>query len=199
MILLGQPSYGDIKPGTCNDWQQLIQPADVTCIPCPMIGTNVVEARCRIAEAALSWLGVTHVLWIDSDMRFPCDTLTRLLAHDLDMVAANCRSRQPPYTHSARINGTAVQPSSGLQTVDVVGFGIVLTTTRMIRETLRTQGDPLFLHEWVGRVDGRPTYRSEDFYFCTKARQAGFDIWIDHDLSAQCRHITERELSYAEV
>lgn len=194
MILLGQPSYGDIKPGTAVDWQRLIHPDGVTCSPCPIIGTNVVEARYRIAEVALNTPGVSLVLWIDADMRFPCDTLTRMLAHEVDIVGANCRRRQPPHGFTARKNGKEVGPSTGLEEVEVVGAGILLTTVRALRKTLQSQGDPLFLNPWVGNG-----YLSEDYYFCNKARAAGFAIYIDHDLSALCRHTTEKELTYAEV
>jgi hypothetical protein len=29
----------------------------------------------------------------------------------------------------------------------------------------------------------------EDIYFCIKAKDAGFDTWVDHDLSKGIKHI----------
>ena len=38
----------------------------------------------------------THILWLDSDMRFPADTLGRLLARNRDIVGANYCARRFP-------------------------------------------------------------------------------------------------------
>jgi len=199
MILLGQPSYDGVADGTAVDRLRMIVPSGLRCEPCPIIATDVVNARARIADIALQESGVSHVLWIDADMRFPADTLCRLLAHGLDIVGANCRGRGEPHLPTAQINGQSVQPATGLQRVDVVGFGIVLTSITALRRTQQTQGDPLFLQEWVGRVNGKPIYRSEDHFFCGKAHAAGFPIYVDHDLSKDCRHITTMELKYEAV
>lgn len=197
MVLLGLPSHDGVKDGTAVDRMRLISPGDVWVEPCPIPATIIPEARQLIADIALSEASCTHVLWIDSDMRFPCDTLLRLLEHGVDIVGANCRRRGPPHDPSAHKDGKPVQPGAGLERVDVVGFGIVLTSVKALRRTIEKQGDPLFLHEWVGRSNsGAPIYRSEDHYFCDKARAAGYNIYIDHDLSRECRHITTRELTY---
>ncbi len=34
--------------------------------------------------------------------------------------------------------------------------------------------------------------RGEDYYFCEKARAAGFEIWCDGDLSTQIGHIGQK-------
>lgn len=196
MILLGQPSYNGVHDGTSVDRQQLIYPEGVYCRPCSIPGTFIPEARCRIADFAMREPGCTHVLWTDADMRFPPDTLMRLLEHDLDMVGVSCRARVPPHRHAARVDGAPIKLGTGLQRVDQLGFGVVLMKTSLLRRTLESQGDPLFLHEWLGRDNGHPVYGSEDYYFCDKVRAAGFEIYIDHDLSRECRHITSTELTY---
>jgi hypothetical protein len=32
-------------------------------------------------------------------------------------------------------------------------------------------------------------FRGEDYAFFEKARRAGFDFWLDHDLSKEVRHM----------
>jgi hypothetical protein len=32
----------------------------------------------------------------------------------------------------------------------------------------------------------------EDIYFCFKAREAGFDIWLEQDISKQVAHVGTR-------
>jgi len=53
------------------------------------------SGRQSLADNAVEH-GVTHTLWIDSDMCFPRDTLYQLAAHGKDVVGINARSRRPP-------------------------------------------------------------------------------------------------------
>lgn len=134
----------------------------------------------------------THILWLDDDMRFPDDTLIRLLRHSLPFVAANCTTRAVPILPTAVKNGKRL-PSvdrSGLEEVDQVGFGVVLCETRIFDAVAK----PWFSFEWDPEFPD--TYMSEDVYFCRKARASGFKIMIDHDLSNQIGHIGDMEFTH---
>ena len=59
-------------------------------------GTLIANQRAELSLDAMRE-GCSHLLFVDSDMRFPQDMISRLLKHDLDIVAANCaRRRRPP-------------------------------------------------------------------------------------------------------
>jgi len=58
-------------------------------------GSMLVQQRHSLVERALRQ-NPTHILFIDSDMEFPADTLNRLLAADKDIVGANCTTRAMP-------------------------------------------------------------------------------------------------------
>ena len=49
-----------------------------------MPGTLIFHQREKLAKTALD-AGAEAILWIDSDMRFPSDTLERLLSHNLEI------------------------------------------------------------------------------------------------------------------
>jgi hypothetical protein len=51
---------------------------------------------------------------------------------------------------------------------------------------LKALKPPLFMMEWVPDTGG---YCGEDIYFCQVAQEAGFDVWIDHDLSQNILHV----------
>lgn len=151
----------------------------------PMGSSILPLQRQKIAIKALEG-GCTHILWIDSDMEFPPDLLIRLLSHQKDIVAANCIARRPPWTVTARDElgeqiGTFPE-STGLQEVHRVGLAILLHTT----DVLRNAPSPWFDFEWIPE---KQIFRGEDFAFCDKARSAGFQIFVDHDLSKQINHI----------
>lgn len=53
-----------------------------------------------------------YILWIDSDMRFPPDTLVRLLKHNKDIVGATYNKRVPPFDTLGKLKGEP-RPISG--------------------------------------------------------------------------------------
>jgi hypothetical protein len=143
------------------------------------------KSRMMLAQQALEW-GCTHLLWLDSDARFSKDTLDRLLGHDLDFVACNAVRRALPCTPTSS-NGPGMpiwtSPDSfGLEEVhDHVG----LHTALIKAEVFKKVEQPWFMTPWLVR---QQEYQGEDVWFCHRAIDAGFRIWIDHDLSQNNRH-----------
>lgn len=159
-------------------------------------GTLIANQRAELSLDAMRE-GCTHILFIDSDMRFPQDMIGRLLKHDLDIVATNCARRRMPTGPTAQLykeNGErelvwTMPESTGLQEVGSVGMGVMLIKANVF-EAL---AEPWFETPW--RVDKRG-YIGEDVYFCQKATAAGFKIWIDHDVSKEIGHIGTFEFKH---
>ena len=152
-------------------------------------GTLIQNQRADLSLEAMGE-GCTHILFIDSDMTFPQDMIQRLLKHDLDIVATNCARRRMPTGPTAQIykdNGErelvyTMPESTGLQEVGSVGMGVMLIKANVFAKL----AEPWFETPW--RHDKRG-YIGEDVFFCKKAREAGFKIWIDHDVSKEIGHI----------
>jgi hypothetical protein len=148
-------------------------------------GTILPSSRQSLAREALE-TGVSHTLWIDTDMAFPKDTLHRLARADKDMIGINARGRRPPYPFLAEATATArletKKDSTGIVEVHRVGFGLVLIKT----DVFRKMDAPFFDFEWLKET---ASFRGEDYYFCEKARTYGVEFWVDHDLSKQVAHI----------
>ena len=96
-------------------------------------GTLIANQRAELSIDAMRE-SCTHILFIDSDMRFPQDMIGRLLKHDLDIVATNCARRRMPTGPTAQLykeNGErelvwTMPESTGLQEVGSVGMGVML-------------------------------------------------------------------------
>ena len=73
-------------------WHCTMFPDD-TLIPLLSMGTLLVSQRNDLVRLAKEETA-SHIIWIDSDMRFPPDLFSRLLKHDQDVVAANCPKRR---------------------------------------------------------------------------------------------------------
>jgi hypothetical protein len=63
-----------------------------------------------------------------------------------------------------------------------MGFGMVWVAT----DVFRAMPKPWFSHEWL---PDQEVFRGEDYYFFERAREAGFECYVDHDLSKEVGHI----------
>jgi hypothetical protein len=159
-------------------------------------GTLIANQRAELSLDAMRE-GCSHLLFIDSDMRFPQDMISRLLAHDVDIVATNCARRRMPTGPTAQVykeNGDrelvwSMPESTGLQEVGSVGMGVMLIKAGVFKAL----SEPWYETPW--RSDKRG-YIGEDVFFCRKAREAGFKIWIDHDVSKEIGHIGTFEFKH---
>lgn len=166
-------------------------------------GTYVHKARQQLINS-LVVQGSDYVLWLDSDMRIPRDALVRLLKHKLPMVGINYAKRGIPSGFVAikkvGIPGEQLrttEESTGLEEVDALGFGCVLLKTSTLDDMPDPIGKPWFQNEYMGDMH----WMGEDVHFCKLYRESGQRVFVDHDLSKQCRHIGQFEyaLEHAEI
>lgn len=179
MILVATTTRDAITAGTTGDLIRLLRRHPDAKFMAAM-GIYISNLRQQCATLALQ-TGVSHLLFIDADMRFPADTLDRLVAHGQDIVAANCVQRTMPEWWTARDGWQSVSSvgQTGLQAVDSVGCGVMLIRTSVFQRLPKPWFDTPY--------DGEQ-HIGEDLTFCRLARRRGMSIWIDHDLSQQVRH-----------
>jgi hypothetical protein len=183
MILIGVPTRGEVHAGTCNDLIALISRSSVPLAINFAIGSVLPGQREHLAEQAMD-MGASHLLFIDSDMRFPPDTLDRLLAHDKAIVASNGVTRKGfirPY--AGGFDGLPVYSNgkTGLEKVMTVGAGVLLIR----RDVFEALDKPWFnfpYHPGIG-------HGGEDAWLCRFAAEKGIETWIDHDLTQDVKHI----------
>lgn len=136
----------------------------------------------------------SHILFIDTDMTFPPNSLHRLLAHDLPIVGANYKKRQKEvaYTASKIEDGDKIvpcTPGKGLE--EVLGLGLGLTLIKM--DVFDKIPQPWFQFLWIPQ---RESFAGEDVYFCRKCYDEGIPTFVDHDLSKEVGHIGKISYSY---
>ncbi len=177
---------------------------DITLASYTSLGTMIFDQRIKLAREAMEE-GCDYVLWLDSDMRFPKDTMLRLLRHQRDIVGANYVSRQVPPEPVSFIltkDGSkwcrvpTLRESTGLEQVSGCGFGVTLTSAKVLKKLDEDRDKPMF---WFQYSVKNHTVLGEDIYFCINATHHGFDIWIDHDLSKEVRHIGSFEFGHEHV
>ena len=142
--------------------------------------------------------GFDRVLWLDSDMTFKPDTLTRLSATmdklECHMVTGVYVKRRPPFTPvlyselsephrlpngslSSSITPYTDYPQSQPFTAAGCGFGCVMTSVRLLKRIWDKFGPAFNPLPWCG----------EDIAFCHRVNLLGEEVWCDP--SVQCGHI----------
>lgn len=160
-------------------------------------GTIIFDQRIDLAKQALEW-GADWILWIDSDMRFPANTLEGLLSRCRDIVGANYPTRQlPPDPTAFRFDGEKWERvhsrgKNGLEEVTGLGMGCMLTSTRVFKKLPK----PWFMFGYSHATE-RPA--GEDIYFSMLAEKEGFKTFLDHDLSHRVKHLGMIEFEMAHV
>ena len=149
--------------------------------------------RQKLCEMAMKQDGVTHILFLDDDMSFPPDTIRRLVAHDKPVVAASYVKRELPI--APLCYGLDDQPidsfgKTGIEEVKAVATGCMLINVDVLHGTPL----PWFNTAYVEETGG---FQGEDIWFCLAAREHGFGVWVDHDLSLQVRHWGELGYHFA--
>ena len=160
-------------------------------------GTLIADQRHDLAKQALLE-EADYLLMLDSDMRFPHDIIHHMVSRDKDILAACSATRKHPAKTNAfrsirpSLNLWIDKGSKGLHEVAAVGTAIMLIKT----EVFFRMDLPFFEIVWD---DYFQHFMGEDVYFCAKARQAGFKVWVDQDLSHGIRHTGSYEFSHEDA
>jgi GT2 family glycosyltransferase len=155
-------------------------------------GTLIFDQREKLATAALEE-DCDYILWIDADMRFPKDTIERLIKADKDIIGVNATTRTIPVKATAKNLQVNLEDKTntwlpvnskgktGLERVTSIGCGVMLVKKEVFKKTPQ----PWF---WFYQLPGNKVL-GEDVHFCVTAQDAGFETWVDHDLSQEIGHV----------
>ena len=150
-----------------------------------VVDSLVASARRQLADF-FATSDYDYIWWIDSDMWIPHDACQRLLERDKPFIGVNYRRRRianPSFT-AVKDGVEAVVSDDGPATeqVDAVGHGCLL----IHRSVYEKIAPPYYIHVWNFNLNKEV---GEDVFFCKAATEAGFEIWVDNDLSKEVAHI----------
>jgi hypothetical protein len=142
----------------------------------------------------------THYLFVDSDISFDKSHVVKLLSHNVDIVSGSYVERKSQDHYCA---GKFVDPPDlgqfisreikGLTNIDWVGAGFLLIK----KEVFESLSYPWFQFvevkykdkEGIECVNEQP----EDMSFCRKARNFGYQVWLDCDCVVS-HHISNKTI-----
>lgn len=169
-----------------------------------MPGTLIFTQREKLVDEALEW-GADYVLWIDSDMRFPANTIEIMLARDVPILGVNATTRREPVMPTAmnlkldRSDNEVKQVwtkiesrgKQGIEQVTAVGFGVTLIKTDVFKKVPKPWHDVIWTDH--GNVIG------EDVSFCVKCLEQDIPVFVDHELSMHIGHIGTKTFGWDDV
>ena len=145
-------------------------------------GSTPSMGRNKLVEKAINTKS-DYILFVDDDMTFPHTALERLLKHDKPIVGCNAAAKSEEVQATGKgLDGKMLIPDKGLEAVKYLGFGCILIDTKVFADIEY----PYFMEDVVNAT-------GEDAYFCAKAREAGYEILCDHELSMEIGHIGDKE------
>ena len=181
-VLIAMPSTDYIPVWTVKSLMMLLRRDQDIIQICS--GSLVYDARTKLVNEALRQ-NCTHILFLDSDMVFPEDTLARLLYDDKDIVTALCFGRvgnHPPCaykkvtkgddTHTGYKEPIDTDDLPAMLKVDGCGAAVLLIKLDVFKEMTKK------FHKWF-----EPEWNlGEDLSFTERAKELGYEIWCDTTL-----------------
>lgn len=153
-----------------------------------VMNSLIYDARNKVCQAAIQG-EYDYVLWLDSDMIFPSNTLEHLFAvmqeTGADMITALAFRRRPPYTPCifkklepldnglVDFEGYNDYPDQKLFEIAGCGMACALLKTDVLFDIAGADGNV-----WFNPMQGA----GEDTAFCIRARNHGAKIYCDSRL-----------------
>lgn len=138
---------------------------------------------------------ISHTLWLDSDVVFPKYLLPALLRHDKDIVGCSYVRRTKPFD----VLGKTLEnkPKEVGEELLVEMSGLPTGCLLVKRDVYRKLKKPYFrmIAREESSIGANDEFEwGEDYYFCSAARTAGYQVWLDVQLTKLVGHVSERPL-----
>jgi hypothetical protein len=186
-ILIGVPCLDYLKVATVTS---LFEAAAQLSVPAALHifqSSLVHDARNKIVQRAIDG-GFSHLMFVDSDIKFPGTAIEQLYQHNLDIVGGLYFRKAPPhYPTFSQLTGKKITfpqafPHKKLFEVFGIGTGFLMIKTAVLKD---------LTYPWFFYGQFHKQYMGEDIYFARKARAKKYQVWCDPTI--QLSHIGEYE------
>lgn len=187
-IFIAIPSSGSIKDKTVYSLAKLILSTNVEMDFSIQTSCDLVANRNYLVLQAQSQL-TSHILFIDSDMVFEADMLTKLLAHHKEIIGVVANYKRLPLRSAIKVlaedgsnGGTPDSIPTELFKCYALG-GIFLVDMEVFMKI----DQPWFKFEHEGPI----CKTGEDVWFCEQAHKKGIEVWCDPTIKV--KHLGDYE------
>lgn len=178
-VLIAMPCMDTIPVQTVGSLLDLDKPSGSQIV---FIANSLVyDARDQLCQIALK-NEMDYILFIDSDMVFPKDSLNKLIARNKEIVSGVYYARKgnhepvvyksierKPFRKPQTEKFTKAEISRDFFEIGGCGMGLCLIKTEVIKKICDKKQEPFRPLKLVG----------EDLSFCIRAKKSGFKIYAD--------------------
>lgn len=187
-IVMGIPTWGRVSVEWSLAMAALQWPLGSSMGRTFIKGEEIAAARNQIVQHALEGKA-EYLFFLGDDVIAPSNAVLQLLSRKREIVTGVYWTKTfppEPYLWRGLLKGSYQDWKAGeFFEVDLAGCDCLLVHS----DVFRALDSPWFSRDWVwtGEDGERPSVlATEDFYFFTKARKAGFRLWCDSQV--QCLH-----------
>lgn len=149
---------------------------------------NYASLRTEVVEKALL-NGAKWLMFIDSDVFIPKEAVTKMMAHEKDIVTGVYWMKKDGIAEPVIYNEIGdgpifnIEQSDKLLEVGGSGLGCCLIDMKVF-EKFKEKGIKLFDQDWIHRKDGRQITVDigEDHWFFHHARELGYKVYCDTNI-----------------
>lgn len=134
-------------------------------------GFNTAENRNLLVAQAVR-ADCTHAFFVDADMVYSFDVIDRLLEHDKDIIGGLYRVRHETEDNPLIIEYYTERNDLFPFKCKALGGGCLLIKTEVFKKITQP-------HFWYKINDNGMVTMSNDWWFCEKARETGYEIWCE--------------------
>ena len=189
-VALGVATAGTIKSKTAFSIIEMVRlNPEIEMMPIFTFSGYIGENKNRNTETAIKCL-CSHILYIDHDMKFPPNTLAKLLFHDKDIVGGLYNYKQLPpepmlkyFDNKGEWTPTLSKSTLGsipneLFKVAAIGGGMMLVKMSVFEKLKK----PYFSME---QDEAGNRSMTEDVGFLLQAQEKGFEVWCEPSLGIE--------------
>lgn len=202
-VFLAVPIYGAVDPHFYVSMLNLVSPQptprDYALRVRNYIGDSLVSRARNVLAAEFLASDSTHLLFVDSDLVFSPEHVARLLSHDEPIVAGCYPKKQRELSWVCNVFDPPGEPDArGLHSVRYAGTGC-LCIAREVFEAMLARWPEIAYDPDAGEGEserwdffavgpyqcpdtGRRRYLSEDWWFCQRALDLGYQIHMDTEV-----------------
>lgn len=197
-LIIGVPTAGTVPMAFAYSLAGMI--ARVGAMRVPTMPEASIEIKMDVVESS-NWItnreqlarravdtGATHLMFLDDDMSFDPRVLEIMLGRRQPIVVTNYLIKTWPPTDfvAVSLDGKnrvkTTEETTGLLPIAYSGFGVSIIETKVFKDIPQPWFMPVFMPE-------RSDYTTEDNPFFAKAREAGYNVYLDQDASKLVTHL----------
>lgn len=155
---------------------------------CLIPGVHFADTARDLAVARFLESGADHLFFIDADLGWPADAVARLIAHDKDVVGGaypiKNDARHYPVVCESEVQGGLIKASGLPGGFMCIKRKVIESLADTVPHYKKAMGNrfldvpAVFARAFVG-----DQMIGEDFMFCRRAADAGFELWLDPDIN----------------